>query len=156
MTKRVLQASWVVVASAVLLAAVTPTVVSTQTGTKPDMITKAEAGRGGADANIKNDSAANVKGKPSTAPKPPEKTGETARGTSLCSVMFDNYTDLYIKTFVDGDYTGTMRPMGELNTYAIAGPTILYARADYTDGSSVSWGPIKVQCNTRYRWRLTN
>jgi hypothetical protein len=127
--------------------------VDTQTPAKPDQVSKKETGRGGADPNVKDDTGANDKGKPSGMPAPAEKSGEKSR-QALCAVMFDNYTDLWIKTYVDGRFAGTMRPWGELHTYAVAGPTRLYARADYRDGSYDYWGPVTVSCTTRYTWRL--
>jgi hypothetical protein len=140
-------------ALAIAITFLVPAIVDTQGQTKPDQVSKKESGRGAADANVKSDAAANEAGKPATAPAPAEKSGEKSR-QALCAVMFDNYTDLLIKTYVDGRYTGTMARWGELHTYALAGPTILYARADYTNGTFDYWGPIKVSCNTRYVWRL--
>jgi hypothetical protein len=130
-----------------------PALVETQGQAKPDQVSKRETGRGGADANVKEDAGTNTKGKPSGLPAPAEKSGEKSR-QALCAVMFDNYSDLWIKTYVDGRYTGAMRPWGELHTYAVAGPTRLYARADYTDGTYDSWGPINISCTSRFRWRL--
>ena len=108
---------------------------------------RSAGGEKGADPNIKstdltrNDAAAK---------------GSGARGAAVCGVFWDNYTNLYIKVFVDGEYEGTVAPMGELQTYAIAGGTRLYARADYTDGSSVYWGPDTFSCNagTNYTRKL--
>lgn len=154
MIKRLVATTTLTTTLVIAIAFLVPAVVDTQGQAKPDQVSKSERGRGTADSNVKSDTATNEAGKPATAPAPAEKSGEKSR-QALCSVMFDNYTDLLIKTYVDGRYTGTMARWGELYTYAVAGPTILYARADYTDGTYDSWGPIKVSCNTRYNWRLT-
>jgi len=146
------------IAAALAFSAATLMTAAAQTPAqkKADLATRKETSRGGAtDPNVKDDSAANAKGKASGAPAPQEKSGEKPRG-ALCEVMFDNYTDLYVKTYVDGRYAGTMRPWGELYTYAIAGPTVLYARADYTDGSFDHWGPTRISCNTTFTWRLND
>jgi hypothetical protein len=122
---------------------------------KPDQTAQKETGRGtGADPNIKSDEGVNEKGKASQLPGPEAKTKEKPRGQSLCMVVFDNYTGLWIKTYVDGNYAGMMRPWGELATYAIAGPTILYARADYRGGAFDQWGPTNVSCGRSFVWRL--
>jgi hypothetical protein len=129
--------------------------VDSQGQSKPDQATSKESSRGkvGEDKNVKEAEGVNVQGKPSTLPGPAEKTGETTRQV-LCSVMFDNYTNLWVQTYVDGRFAGTMRPWGELYTFAVSGPTILYARAEYTNKTYDSWGPVNVSCSRSYRWRL--
>lgn len=155
--KQAIRLSVRVAALAILVALVLPVSASTQSSRKPDQEAKGtmstEKARG-ADPNIKDDSAVNETGKASGAVRPASKTGEAARGQSTCDVMFDNYTDLYIKTYVDGRFKGTMAPYGELYTWAIAGPTILYARADFRDGSYTTWGPFRVSCLSSYTLRL--
>jgi hypothetical protein len=126
-----------------------------QTERKPDQTSQKETGRGtGADPNIKSDVGENEKGKEGQPPGPEWKTGEKPRGQGLCVVLFDNYTRLWVKVYVDGSYAGTIRPLGELATYAVAGPTVLYARADYRGGGFDSWGPARVSCTTSFVWRL--
>jgi hypothetical protein len=151
--KRLVAITILMTALAIAIAFLMPAVVDTQGQTKPDQVSKKESGRGATDANVKSDAATNEAGKPATLPSPAEKSGEKSR-QALCTVVFDNYTDLWIKTYVDGRYRGTMAPWGELNTYAVAGPTILYARADYPSGAFDYWGPVKFSCSTRHIWRL--
>jgi len=121
---------------------------------KPDQATSKESSRGKAteDKNVKEAEGVNVRGKPSTLPGPAEKTGEATRQT-LCSVTFDNYTNLWVETYIDGRFAGKMTPWGELSTFVVSGPAVLYARALYTEGSE-RWGPINVSCAGAYRWRL--
>lgn len=128
-----------------------------QAEAKPDQTSRKETGRGtGADPNVKSDTGVNTKDKPSAIPGPEAKTGEKSRGgQGICEVTFDNYTRLWVKTYVDGEYTGMMRPWGRLTAYAISGRTVLYARADYEGGTYDYWGPTTVQCGRSYLWRLT-
>jgi hypothetical protein len=147
--------SVVAIILAVAIGVLASVVVDTQASQKPDQATSKETNRGKAteDKNVKEPEGVNKRGETAQLPAPPEKTGEKTRQV-LCAVMFDNYTDLWVQAYVDGRYAGMMRPWGELHTFAIAGPTILYARAPYTDGSYDSWGPVKVSCSSTYRWRL--
>lgn len=141
--------------SLVALAVVGPSFAQTE---KPVVDTsKAEVSRGGAaDPNVKSDRAVNSKaGTPRMAP--PEKGGERARGGATCNVHIDNRSALYIQVWVDGNPEGMMGPWGDIYTWALAGPTRLYARADFDDGTRLTWGPQEVRCpaGTQYTWRLT-
>lgn len=109
--------------------------------------TKVESGRGStSDPNIKDDSMLNSASQEFAAPK--EKGGNTnTRGAAgVCRVVLDNQTKLKIKIFVDGSFRGTMAPYGDSVTYTGAGPTRVYARADFDDGSFVYWGPSDYMC----------
>ena len=154
--RRIAQVSSVSLAVALAIAfGMSVTADMQQTERKPDQTSQKETGRGtGADPNVKSDVGENEKGKAAQLPGPERKTGEKPRGQGLCAVVFDNYTNLWVKTYVDGSYAGTMRPWGELATFAVAGPTVLYARADYRGGGYDSWGPIKVNCTTSFVYRL--
>jgi hypothetical protein len=114
--------------------------------------TSSSGAKGATDPNIKIGERINstTKEQPSSSPK------SGAKGVSTCGIFFDNYTNLYIKVFVDGDYEGVVGRMGEKTAYAIAGATVVYARADFDDGSFRSWGPITFQCSpgTTYTWKL--
>jgi hypothetical protein len=114
--------------------------------------TKSTNGAKGGDANIKIEDRVNS----TTKEQPSSSSKSGAKGAAMCGVFFDNYTDLYIKVFVDGDYEGVVGRYGEKTAYAIAGETVVYARADFDDGSYRSWGPITFQCNpgTTYTWKL--
>jgi hypothetical protein len=122
-----------------------------QTPNTPDQTSRKVRLRGGDDPNVKSSSAVNVRPKPSditnrpTTPKP-----------TPCTVNFDNQTDLFTKTYIDGVYAGTIRPFGGLSAPAAVGSTMLYARAEYDDGSADAWGPIRISCQTKYTWRLAD
>ncbi len=125
-----------------------------QAENKPDQISRRTRLRSGPDdPNVKVTSEVNVRTKPSQVAAPVSKT---PAGKVLCSVMFDNYTDLFTKTYIDGQYAGTIRPFGEMAASAVPGSTVLYARAEYDDGSADAWGPIRVTCKSKYTWRLTD
>lgn len=107
---------------------------------KDKIESKSQKARGGGkDENIKStDIPVND---PAQADKPqPEKK----RGT--CQVHVDNRVNLWVKVYVDGDFRGMVSPYGDGYTLAISGPTRLYARADFTDGTYSWWGPITTDC----------
>jgi hypothetical protein len=117
--------------------------------------TSSQKSRGGADPNIKSETRVNVA--KSEPPAPPSKGGEKPRGQiSTCDVHVDNRTPWYIQIYVDGHYSGLLPPWGDIYTRAIAGPTLLYARATFDNGVVLTWGPSKVPCPawTEYTWKL--
>lgn len=124
-----------------------------QAGQSPDQVTRKTRLRGGGDdPNVKVAGPINVRTKQSgttPAPKPPADRVP-------CTVTFDNDTELFTKAYVDGRYAGTISPFGELTTSAVPGATVLYARADYDDGTADGWGPIRASCQTKYLWRLAD
>jgi hypothetical protein len=115
--------------------------------------TKAKAP--GQDANIKNRSEKN--NPKATATAPPSKGGPSKFGTSrLCRVMVDNHTQWKVQVYIDGDYEGLVGPYGELYTVSTPGATKFYARADFTDGSVITWGPTIYQLSPggTFTWKL--
>lgn len=90
------------------------------------------------------------------APSQKAEPGAATRGASSCQVRFDNRSNLYIATYADGSYRGELSPWGDVYTYVIAGPTRLYARAGFDDGSVSTWGPRMVDCPAggSYTWQL--
>lgn len=91
-----------------------------------------------------------------SAPSQKAEPGVATRGGSSCQVRFDNRSRLYIATYADGSYRGELSPWGDVYTYVIAGPTRLYARAGFDDGSVSTWGPRMVDCPAggSYTWQL--
>jgi len=116
-----------------------------------------QAAAGETDTNVKNDMAPNSKSGPA-ASAPPAKGGEKGKGLGpgYAEVTFNNFSPWYVKCYVDGNYRGTIAPWGALNFPTGNGPTSLYARADFDDGSSYRWGPRQVlyYSGYRYEWRL--
>jgi hypothetical protein len=122
---------------------------------------RANVARGAAtaeqDENIRVATGVNVRGgagEEAPAAKAPE--GTVARGGLSCQIRFDNRSTLHIATYADGTYRGALGPWGDIYTYVIAGPTRLYARATFTDGSATTWGPTMVDCpaGDSFTWRL--
>jgi len=115
---------------------------------------KAQTARGSADSdpNVKTPPGPNDPAK--EPPAPAKKGGQKTRGTA-CYVNFDNYTPWYVEAFVDGTYRGTVAPWGDLDTVTGDGPTTIYARARFTDGSMRYWGPRSGNCvDEAFRWEL--
>jgi hypothetical protein len=122
-----------------------------QTPSTPDQISRKARFRGGDDPNVKVTAEVNVRKGPAVAPVSRPPTSQAA-----CSITFDNQTDLFTKTYIDGVYAGTIRPFGALSASAVPGTAVLYARAEYDDGSADNWGPVRASCQTKYLWRLTD
>jgi hypothetical protein len=93
-----------------------------------------------------------VRKKPSDVAPPAKRPAQQ----QVCAITFDNQTELFAKTYIDGRYSFTIRPFSEVSTVAVPGSTMLYARAEFDDGSADAWGPIRVNCRTKYRWRLSD
>jgi hypothetical protein len=137
----------------VLLAAATITSFG-QTANAPDQVTrKARLRAAGNDPNVVSGTEVNSR---SAKPDVVAPAAKTPAGRTVCSIKFDNFTDLFTKTYIDGRYAGTIRPYGEIEASALPGTTVLYARADYDDGTADAWGPIRVTCQSKYVWRLTD
>ena len=135
-----------------LLAAAMATGVAQEIA-KPDMVTRKVRFRGGEDPNVTPAPEVNVRNRPSDVVPPARKA---PGGKAVCTITFDNHTDLITKTYIDGRFAGTIRPFGELSAFAAIGSTMLYARAEYDDGSADAWGPIRVSCREKYLWRLAD
>lgn len=120
--------------------------------------TSAIQARGDApDENIDIDTDENLNVKGETIAAPSIKGGETGERAASRFVNYDNWTDLYIKTYVNGRYQGTVAPWGNLKIYISSGRTYrLYARADFTDGSYIYWGPRNRYFGNSFNWRLNN
>jgi hypothetical protein len=140
---------------AVLLAGTQAGSGAAQEPATPDMVTKRVPLRlrGSGDPNVTADSEVNARNRPSDVVPPLSKT---PAGRALCSVTFDNHTDLITKIFIDGKFAGTVRPFGELSASVVPGPAGLYARAEYEDGTADAWGPVRATCRTKYLWRLAD
>jgi len=79
--------------------------------------------------------------------QPADKGGRT-RGT-VCAVVFDNYTSWYVDCYVDGRYRGDVAPYGNGKVYVAGGDTRIYAVAEFTDGSEITYGPLTRYCSNR-------
>ncbi|HYX70606.1 MAG TPA: hypothetical protein VE825_15835 [Terriglobales bacterium] len=142
---------WFALAVALLAVAgwMTPVVSAQKKGaaTPKAMEDKAHKSRGaGQDPNIKHKSEAN---------DPNAKLPKT-RGSS-CILEINNQTPWKVQFYADGDYTELIAPWGE-SRYRFSGTYTLYARADFTDNSVLTWGPRTATCEANglvYPWTLT-
>jgi hypothetical protein len=129
--------------------------VMTQAEATPDLVSRRVRLRGAGDPNFKPGGEINVRAKApngQSASDPPKPPGQQ----TLCSVTFDNRTNLIAKTYIDGQFAGTIRPFAELSTSIVTGAAMLYARAEYNDDSADAWGPVRINCRTKYLWRLAD
>ena len=103
------------------------------------------------DENITKARAPNTPG--TQEPAPAARGGDATRGSS-CTVKVENHTGLYIDVYLDRVYRGTVGPWGDFYRYVGCGETRMYARADYTDGTYDTWGPVYHQVSGTFTWRL--
>ena len=134
----------------------TPVASSQSKGAAPKaMEDKAHKSRGaGQDPNIKHKSDSNDPKVKAAAPA--SKGGAKTRGGS-CTLIIDNWTSWKVQFYADGDYTELIAPWDE-SKYSFGGTHTLYARADFTDGSVLTWGPRTAVCEGPglvYPWKLT-
>lgn len=98
------------------------------------------------DPNIKEGESLNNPNGPKTPPM--SKGGGTSKGASSdCEVQFDNRTDLNVKTYVNGRYRGAMGGYDDALLHLYPGYVTVYARADFSDGTYLSWGPQSYTCS---------
>lgn len=105
--------------------------------------------------SVKNDS----KRKKAEPPSAKSAAGTKRSGPNSCDVKLDNRTDLKIQIFIDGDFQGMLLPWGDAVRYdVLSGTTKLFGRADFTDGSVVTFGPRFFDCTaySTYTWKLTD
>jgi hypothetical protein len=108
----------------------------------------------GKDMNIKHKSEAND---PKVVPAAPvEKGGKKTRDAAVSAVTFDNWTGYKIQIFANGEYVGLVGAYGKLEAYSTSGELTLYARADFTDGSALQWGPATytMVSGVPFTWKL--
>ena len=137
-----------------MLAPLTATAVYGQGSKGKAVETKAQKSRGeGKDENIKNNSVANDP--KSVMEAPAEKGGKKTRG-GYAVVVFDNYTSYKIQLYANGEYIGMVSPYGKSSSYSTPGAAELYGRADFTDGSVLTWGPqsVSVDAGDTFTWKL--
>ncbi len=101
--------------------------------------------RNGKDSNIKIDDAPNDANQKTR--RPAAKGGVKTRGGGDCKIIFGNETEFRVKLYVDETYRGTVGGYDDAYLYIAPKPrTIVYARADFTDGSFLVWGPEEYEC----------
>src|SRR5579862_6174783 len=117
--------------------------VSAETVTTKGAMAAANA----ADKNIRNNSVANSMNHPVARPA-------KSRGLNgTCDIHVANNTGFYVEFYFNGQLAGAMGPWGALNPNITEGNAALYARAVFTDGSSLTFGPRTLTCTgSDYTW----
>ncbi len=100
----------------------------------------------GEDPNITTGDLPNTMNSPKT---PPASKGGNSKGAAGCKVIFDNYTNYRIKLYVNGAFRGTLGGYDDAYLYVTPSRnTVVYARADFDDGSYLYWGPTTYDCQS--------
>jgi hypothetical protein len=94
----------------------------------------------GANPNIKMD----IPTVDNPIPRPPKSRGD------LCTVKFDNWTGLYIKIYVDGNYKGILDPWDKGSVTVGSGYTKIYC---VSTGGSREWN-ADGNCDGGYTYTL--
>jgi hypothetical protein len=94
----------------------------------------------GVNPNIKNDEPTVDK----PLAQPPKSRGE------YCKVKFDNFTGLYIKIYVDGNFKGTLSPWDDGSVTVYSGYTRIYC---VSTGGSREWN-ASGNCDGEYVYKL--
>jgi len=112
---------------------------------------KAQKARGTAtDENIKHGVSKNSE--KDNPPIPPSKGGPKSR--DYCDIHVDNRTPWHVDVYMDGDYAGTVGTYGDVYG-TIHNRAVMYAVADFDDGSRLTWGPRALSCSSSTTWTLT-
>lgn len=107
---------------------------------------------GQTDTNVKSQRSAND---PDASEPAPEAKGGPKSKAGWGKVIIDNRTPWAIDIYVDGDYRGTVGRYGDGFVWVERGVTILYARAEFDDGSFLRWGPKNITLGAAFTWTLT-
>ncbi|RYY37270.1 MAG: hypothetical protein EOP46_03290 [Sphingobacteriaceae bacterium] len=75
-------------------------------------------------------------------------------GDNKTDVIIKNHTSWYINIWVDNDYVANLAPGYQTTACAIPGTTKLYGKADFNDGSYLTWGPVYPKTGYEYTWNL--
>ena len=104
------------------------------------------------DNNIKSNSAVNSEDQ--KFPAPESKGGPKAKGLG-CTIHVDNQTPWIVSVYLGGEYEGTVSRWGDGYMPITSGYAVLYARADFNDGSVRTFGPRSFHCSSGdYTWTL--
>ena len=94
----------------------------------------------GEDSRIKVDEAPNKKG--ASVALPAAKGGPKTRGAAVGVLHIDNRTSFFVRIYADGNYAGTVGPMGDLYFNGHCDSWELLAKVVYDDGSYATAGPV--------------
>jgi len=86
---------------------------------------------------------------------PSYKSDEEGERSAARYVKFDNYTNWYIRCYVNGVLQGTMAPWGSLTIYLPRSETYrFYAVAPFSDAPDKTWGGINRYVSGAFTWSL--
>jgi hypothetical protein len=107
------------------------------------------------DINIQSDSLINSKNSVFAAPQ--SKGGYASRGLNgTCNIHVNNKTGYYVSFYFNGNAAGAVGPWGDLYPTSSEGSAVLYAKAVFTDGTVLTFGPQNFSCTgTDFTWTLT-
>jgi hypothetical protein len=133
----------------------TSTALAQQAPQKKGETTAGAKSRGAAttDENIKKARGPN-EANGAAVPAPATKGGAGTRG-SVSVVHLDNWTNYVIDLYVNGEFCATSGPWGDAYCLVTPGNAVLYGKATFTDGSSITWGPRATYVDGTYDWKLT-
>jgi hypothetical protein len=100
----------------------------------------------GSDPNIKDEGMTNSQNQEMPGPANKGAGGGTRGQSGVCRVNVDNWTPWKVQIYVDSSFRGMVSPWGDGVTYTGAGPTRVYARAEFDNGSVLTWGPRDYEC----------
>src|ERR1039458_9887979 len=97
------------------------------------------------DLNIHSDSFVNSANSAVAAPE--SKGGFKDRGANgTCNINENNKTGSYVTFYFNGNASGAVGPWGDLYPTSTEGKAVLYAKAVFTDGSVLTFGPQDFTC----------
>jgi len=107
------------------------------------------------DSNVRSTSIVNPEHPNVAAPE--SKGAPKTRGLGgTCNIHVDNHTPYYIQFYFNGNAAGAMGPWGDLYPNITQGSAVLYAKATFTDGSVMTFGPRDLTCTGGdFTWTLT-
>ncbi len=98
------------------------------------------------DPNIKEDETDTNDPDTAAGTLPSFKSGSSKSGVGECQIKLDNYTAYFTKIYINGIYKGKLYGGNESTLYYTPGQVTIYAKADFDDGSSWTWGPQTWSC----------
>jgi len=106
------------------------------------------------DTHIKSEKAVNSVDQ--KIPAPEKKGGPKSRGLNgTCNIHVDNRTPYYVTFYFDGQPAGALGPWGDLLPNITQGVAQIYARATFTNGSVLTFGPRDLRCTGGdFTWTL--
>jgi hypothetical protein len=68
------------------------------------------------------------------------------KGATSCRIEIENRTDQTIDIYIDGRFRNTLGPMDRSYFSTATGSPVIYAKAEFEDGTYFYWGPRSFKC----------